>query len=64
MSRLISGGKQVVKSIITSNRGRVPVYYLFSQNDSHAKCTVRVSTILRHYNLLSGHLRSLLHLGE
>ena len=57
VSRRFSGGKQWIKFANARNRGRVSLSLKTSgQFNSHAKCTVQVSTSLRHYYLLWGHL--------
>ena len=67
MSRGILGGKQVTKFVNMSSYIAVEFVYFFKSQgrfNSHAKSTVLVSTSLRHYDLLSVHLRSLLHLEK
>ena len=58
MSRGISGGKQVIKFVNTSNRGRVCLFYQTRRRFQYPKCWQD----LRHYCLPWGHLRSLLNI--
>ena len=59
MSRGISGGKQVIKFVNTSNRGRVCLLY---QTRRRFQCYPKCWQDLRHYCLPWGHLRSLLNI--